>query len=221
MFEMKRTRNITEQETRARLLEAAGRAFAERGFRGATVRDICTAAGANVAAINYHFGDKSVLYAEAIRHWAVIAGQRHPLDAGLGPKASPEDRLRAFILAMMRRLLDEDRPSWHGQLMAREMAEPTAALDTLVREFYQPVFDSLCGMVGKITGRKPGEASVTRCAFSILGQCLYYYNARHCIERLRPRLAGECRVEELAGHIADFSLLALGRLAGGKRTPRP
>ena len=44
--------------TRARLLAAAGRLFADRGFKKVTVREICRAARANVAAINYHFGDK-------------------------------------------------------------------------------------------------------------------------------------------------------------------
>ncbi len=48
----------TTHETRQRLIEAVGEVFAERGFRAATVRDICQRAQANVAAVNYYFGDK-------------------------------------------------------------------------------------------------------------------------------------------------------------------
>ncbi|MGQ9671001.1 MAG: TetR family transcriptional regulator, partial [Desulfosoma sp.] len=48
--------------TRARLLDAACDVFAEKGYRGARLADICRRAGANIAAVNYHFGDKASLY---------------------------------------------------------------------------------------------------------------------------------------------------------------
>ena len=51
----------TRTNTRQRVLEAAGEVFAERGFRAATVREICQRAKANLAAVNYHFGDKERL----------------------------------------------------------------------------------------------------------------------------------------------------------------
>nr|HID58916.1 TetR/AcrR family transcriptional regulator [Desulfobacterales bacterium] len=52
-------------ETRRRLLEAACQVFEEKGYRGARAADIRKRAGVNVAAVNYHFGDKATLYGEA------------------------------------------------------------------------------------------------------------------------------------------------------------
>src|SRR6516225_8210096 len=56
-----------DRETRERVLKAAAQLFADRGFKKVTVRDICRAARANVAAVNYHFGDKGGLYREVLQ----------------------------------------------------------------------------------------------------------------------------------------------------------
>ena len=57
-----------QDPTKVRLIEAAGEEFAGKGFDSARVRKICDRAGANVAAINYHFGDKEQLYVETVLH---------------------------------------------------------------------------------------------------------------------------------------------------------
>ena len=54
--------------TKARILEAAGNVFAQKGFEAGTVREICQLADVNLAAINYHFGDKRRLYLAAVSH---------------------------------------------------------------------------------------------------------------------------------------------------------
>src|SRR5580692_4347987 len=88
-------------ETRRRLLDSAGEVFAEKGFANSTVREICKKAGANIAAVNYHFGDKQKLYL------AVFADCRSHADRGPAPspKLSPEQRLREFIRQFLRHLL--------------------------------------------------------------------------------------------------------------------
>ncbi len=71
-------------ETRRQLLEAAGAVFAEAGFRNATVREICHQAGANIAAVNYHFGDKETLYSEVLRYAHGRALEKYPLLPDIG-----------------------------------------------------------------------------------------------------------------------------------------
>ena len=56
------------EDPRGRILSAAGREFAEKGYETATIRDICTLASVNVAAVNYSFCDKHRLYIESVRH---------------------------------------------------------------------------------------------------------------------------------------------------------
>ena len=61
-------------ETRKRILDAACIVFSNKGFRDATIGDICKLAGSNSASVNYHFGDKESLYIETWRQ----AFQRSP-----------------------------------------------------------------------------------------------------------------------------------------------
>src|SRR5690348_1987131 len=108
-----------EMITRQRLLEAAGEVFARQGFKAATVRDICRRAGANVAAVKYHFGDKQKLYAETVKY-AHLAAQRFAAEEGLPDKPTPRARLHGFVRAMLMGIFDPGKPAWHAKLMARE-----------------------------------------------------------------------------------------------------
>src|ERR671918_1522445 len=99
--------------TEKRLLEAAGEIFAEVGYRAATVRQICEKAAANIAAVNYHFGDKEGLYMAVLRFVPDSHAEKYPLDVGLDLNATPEQKLRAYIQALLGRIFDEGRPGWH------------------------------------------------------------------------------------------------------------
>jgi AcrR family transcriptional regulator len=204
--------NESDGETRLRLLNAAGQVFAEKGFRAATVREICTAAGANVAAINYHFGDKERLYSEVLRFSHACAVQKHP--PGMDDAADPELRLRAFVVSFLRRVFDSGRPAWHEKLMSREMVEPTSALDELVRQDIQPRYEQLSEVIRGIIGKRADEKLVRHCVQSVIAQCVFYHHARPMLERLKPPMKFDAAtVEERAEYIYRFSLAAMRAFA--------
>jgi TetR/AcrR family transcriptional regulator, regulator of cefoperazone and chloramphenicol sensitivity len=198
--------------TRERLLEAAGEVFAEKGFRRATIRDICQRAGSNVAAVNYHFGDKERLYAEVLHyaHHCADAGSR-PADAGLA--GAPEEQLREFIKVFLFRIFNEGRPAWHARLMVQEIFEPTVALDQLVNQAIRPQQRRLAQIVRDIVGPVIAEKELRLCVISIVAQCLHYHHARPVITRLYPEQTFlPADIDAIAEHIARFSLAALKHL---------
>jgi AcrR family transcriptional regulator len=206
--------------SRDRLLLAALEIFAERGFRDATVRDICARAELNPASVNYYFGSKENLYAEALTFAFRQADERYPLGRALDPDLPAAERLRLFIRNLLQRLLDEGPVGMHGKLFAREIADPTPALDRILAVTIRPRFDLLREIVPRILGADHEAEEVNRCIQSIIGQCLVYRHSRSLIDRLCPDLIdGPEAVERTADFIFRFSLAGLQRLSADKGSP--
>ncbi len=202
----------SKSNTRERLIQAAGEVFAEHGFRAATIREISKRANANVAAVNYHFGDKESLYAAVLKGALITAVRMYPPDMGLKENPTPEEELWAFIRSLLLRILDEGRPAWHGKLMAREFSEPTAAFDELVEDAVRPLHERLKRIVQEILGGEVDEERARLCTMSIVGQCVFYYHCRPIIMRLHQRRFGPEDVDVLADHIMRFSIAGLKEL---------
>src|SRR5713226_2736765 len=213
MFENAVT-NTSTIATEKRLLEAAGEIFAEYGYRATTVRQICEKAGANIAAVNYHFGDKEGLYMAVLRHVYKAHAEKYPPNLGLSPGATPEQKLRTYIQSLLRRIFDEGRPGWHTKIMAREMIEPTRALDTLVEEGARPLHQELASIIRELFGSEADDEIVRLSSLSVVGQCVFYHHSRAVISRLYPKQKyGPKEIKGLAEHITQFSLLALRGLS--------
>lgn len=207
--------------TKQRLLEAAGELFAERGFRNTNVRDICRRAGANVAAVNYHFRDKEGLYAAVFKYAGACAIQVDEAGNGTGRTRNPEQRLRLFIRGLLGSFFDGGRPAWLMKLVALEMIEPTRLLDTLVEERIRPDYIRLKSIVRDLLGGRADEEIVGFCAFSIVGQCTFYRHNRSVVARLCPEQTySPDEVDRLADHITRFSLGALAAVKQQTRRTR-
>ncbi len=208
--------------TRQSLLEAAADVFANVGFQNATIRDICQKAGANVAAVNYHFGDKSALYAEVLRVQGQLARQLFPIERELHPDAPAEERLKGFIRTFLNRVLSEELANRHGRMMTREMVEPTPALDPLVREVIQPQWDQLLEILRELLPDQTPEETLRMVGCSVVGQVLFYAHCRPVLGRLQPRDGfGFVEPDRLTDHITRFSLGAIRALGNAPANPTP
>ncbi len=209
----------SHDETRLQLLEAAGAVFAEAGYRDATVREICRRAGANIAAVNYHFGDKEKLYAEVLRYSHKKALEKYPLVPDVGPNATPEKKLSAFVHSFLLRIFDKGPTAWHGKLMSREMIEPSAALDSLVEERMRPMAGQLWQIVADILDCPLNDERVRQCSMSVVSQCVFYHHCRPVVSRLFPKEMPQdaTGIERLADHITRFSLAAMKHLTATRR----
>ena len=198
--------NATPDPTREKLLEAAGPIFADRGYQATTIREICAGAGANVAAINYHFGDKLGLYTEVLQQ-SVRAAQVLAVHNAPDQNISPEDMLRALIRARLRSINGKDLPDWHSRLLAHEFAQPTPALRQLIDKLSRPIYKRLLELIGRIIGLPPDDYNTRLCAISVVGQVLAYVLPGPLLTEVWPELKMTPeQVERIADHIADFSL---------------
>ena len=87
-------REAYSSRTRQRLLDAAREVFSEFGYNGASVRQIVSRAGANVASVNYHFGGKDALYKEVLA--SVTATMSDDMNAALEQLDTDQDPLSAL-----------------------------------------------------------------------------------------------------------------------------
>jgi TetR/AcrR family transcriptional regulator, regulator of cefoperazone and chloramphenicol sensitivity len=208
--------NSEDLATRAKLIEAAARIFAERGFHAATVREICTEAGANVAAVNYHFRDKLGLYSSVLRE-LTQAAKAGAIMQSLSAGGRPEERLRIVIAAMLHAMASEVQAFRMVRIMAHELSSPTPVLDQVVDEFILPSHLKLCETVGEILGAPPLNETTRLCALNIVGQVMHFAKGRPVITRIWPRMKyTEKDIEAIAEHITSFTLSALHGLAKPK-----
>lgn len=205
--------------TPERLLEAAGRLFAERGYRGATLRDIADCAGTNLAAANYHFGSKERLYLEVVhRNFEVL--ERRLTERGA--VAEDEDlaglsreelaaRLRAGVGVILATML-VDNPV-HAALMQRELLDPSDALPVIVERWVEPLSRAMDRLLAHLAPELPADA-VERCTRSVMGQIFFYLTHRPALLLLlRRRAYAAGMVDQVADHVTAFTLAGLEGLS--------
>jgi AcrR family transcriptional regulator len=200
-------------ETRERLLRTAARMFADRGFKRVTVRDICRAARANVAAVNYHFGDKLGLYREVLQSAIDTMRATNDVARHAGAGQSAEEQLRRYIAVFVHRVLGSGNDTVH-KLINREMNDPTPAFDALVEQGVRPRIDYLAGLIAEIIDCAPTDQRVLRCVASVQVQMIAYLPNPIAARLGFANKPTAANINDIADHIAEFSLAgvhAVGR----------
>ena len=212
----KKTEIVRDDSTRDRILLAAGPIFAGKGFRSATVREICVAAQVNVASINYYFGDKQQLYTETVVMARQMRAQQFPYP-DWDQTTSAEEKLHGFVSLLLNRLVALQTEPWQVRLLMREILQPTEACKKLVKDYFRPFFDVLLVVVDELIGFRLPDHQRNKIGFSIIGQCLYYRIAADVtamfIETSEDdQQDAHYEMEQLADHVAEFSLGAIQKL---------
>jgi AcrR family transcriptional regulator len=214
---MPRTKHKPENgkngQTRDRILDEAEILFARKGYHAVSVREITAAANCNLAAVNYHFGNKQNLYLDVFRaRWLPRASSVHTsfrknlaANGALTPTAVVQSLAQAFLEGP---LTDNERKR-HHQLISGELAQPTEAFELVADQVLQPLFNNL---LDDLRGAMPCEIENEQLAldaFSILALVLYFNLARPFLSRFTGHAFDDKFKARLVNHIVDFSLNGL------------
>jgi len=202
---------MATDDTRTRILNAAGPIFAEKGYEAATVREICQRAEVNLASVNYYFGGKEKLYLEAVT--AAHPGKFEPHGRLQWPEGTrPETKLRDFIRSFLANLLGQKTDSWQEQLIVREILDPSPACHETMRKHLRHRFDLLQEILDEILPSATPPHKRHQIGLSIIGQCVHYRSSRKIMPLIidQQEIDTHYSVEQLAEHILQVSLAALG-----------
>lgn len=171
------------EESRARILEAAGRLFADRGFDGVSVREMAREAKVNAAAINYHFGGKEALYHGVLKKLIedteplfrpLIELLRVQLDEADGDRNALARIAAGLIRSLMMGILSRRTLRWQMPMMLREFHHPSGEFGMLVRDRIDPVHDAVAELVSVSTGYERRAPETLLLTANMIAQCMAF-----------------------------------------------
>ncbi|KAA0889688.1 CerR family C-terminal domain-containing protein [Oryzomonas rubra] len=202
--------------TRDKILSAACDVFVEKGFREATVAEICKRASANISAVNYYFGSKEALYQETWHHSFAESMKAHPQDGGVSEDASAEDRLRGQLKALIERIADENTRDFFISQM--EVANPTGLLEEIMRLELDPLRDKTMSVVRELLGPEATERHINFCETCIISMCVHpmvmqRVRVRHGAANIGPPAAFD-NLTAFVDHVVTFAMAGIAAIRG-------
>ena len=214
---------------REHLVAAATRIFAAKGYAAATTREICEAAGANVAAIHYYFGDKEGLYrAVLMRPITEMADAFGRFD---DPALSFGESMRMFLGPFLGDLSRSDDCSdgLDAQVMRvhlREMIDPSKVFKEVIEQIVVPAHNALTNVIARHCGLKQADADIHQLAFALVAMAHDYCMSREFMKMLAPDVlnrpqAKEMILDRLVGYSGALLDHEIGRRRITPATERP
>lgn len=157
--------------TKEKLLIAAGDVFIEKGFRDATVAEICKRAEANISAVNYYFGSKEALYQETWRHSFAESMKSYPLDGTIECDSTPENRLKGQLMSLMARIADVNNRDFF--ISQREFLNPTGLLEEVMKSELIPMREKTLSVVRELLGPDATEDQAQFSEVCIISMCIH------------------------------------------------
>ncbi len=191
-------------QARQRLLLAALKLFASNGFSKTSTREIADAAGVNIAAISYYFGDKAALYRAV---FVEPMGGHHNDTAlftqpGMGLRQALEGYYAGFLAPMKQGELLQQCVRLHF----REMIEPTGLWAQEIEHGIKPAHKALCTVLCRHLGLVRPDAEIHRLGFAIAALALQMFVGRDLIDAIAPRLASTlAAIDKAVVRLADFA----------------
>ena len=187
-------------------MRAAISIFAHKGYKAATVREICNQADVkNIYSINYYFGGKASLYKQIVELMFAAHAKHLP---ELNPGALPLAHFKNYILSYCLMLYSGDELARDTiRIFTAEMAQPSDFLPDLVERHTKPQTLSFMQTVGEMLGPHVPESVVRDTCISIGSQIIYYSYAWPVVTAVfpdHPEMSAYHR--QLADHIIRFSI---------------
>jgi TetR/AcrR family transcriptional regulator, regulator of cefoperazone and chloramphenicol sensitivity len=174
---------------RQRLLDESLRLFAQKGFAATSTREICGAAGLNVAAINYHFGGKDGLYREVLAMPVrEMSARWSGFDAPDLPLAQSLERVLAAFMPSSDADRDPQREAQMMRLHLREMVEPSDVYASLMSEFIRPQHAALSRLLARHLNADPADDAVQQLVFALVAMAQDYSMSCSLMQHLAPGL---------------------------------
>ncbi len=175
------------ERTRARIIEAAGALFAEKGFKGITVRDIARSAETQPGALNYHFRSKEILYKEVVTEACRVctwsSSDREKLLSN-----EPEEALRYLIKTSMESYEEMGDSNWQTVIITRECWEPNEGTTEIIENYFRNQIGLIATLLSRVVQKPSTDMQIQFAVMSLIGLMDTFGQYKQLIESVIPGL---------------------------------